>query len=374
MRFAIVGVGDISRQYLKQAAIDPRVEFVGTAARTLESAQRVAEEFGIPSWFDDYEAMYDQVAPDVVIVATPSAHHVAPTLAALKRGIHVVCEKPMATSFEDCRAMVETARENGVLLRLQSDPGIMNFAQREYLNVATIGQFTGAEAEILIPGPVRDNWYYDKAVAGGGAMLDTLVYPVSAIVGLLGPVRRVSGFANTLIPHRLVSRTFPQDPDSALEVESDVDDNVTLVLEWETGQHAVLRALWGTSFARLDCNVFGRTGALFGSSFGGTAVLHSPGRPPEGLEPIDHRGISDCYRIPMPDPAEARFGALDLFMDAIDGVREPTWSGEQQLHVHEILFRGYEAAQTGVTQVLETTFEPWRPLDPAFYDTRSITI
>ena len=121
MRFAIVGVGDISHQYLKQAAIDPRIEFVGASARTLESAQRVAEQYGIPAWFDDFEAMYDQVAPDVVIVATPSAHHVVPTLAALQRGIHVVCEKPMATSYDDCRAMVDAARENGVLLRLQSD-------------------------------------------------------------------------------------------------------------------------------------------------------------------------------------------------------------------------------------------------------------
>jgi predicted dehydrogenase len=374
MRFAIVGVGDISRRYLDQGVIDPRIEFVGTAARSIESARTVAEEYGIPAWFDDAEAMYDAVAPDVVIVATPSAHHVAPTLAALKRGIHVVCEKPMATTYADCVAMVEAARENGVLLRLQSDPGIMNFAQREYLRVDTIGQFTGAEAEILIPGPVRDNWYYDSEVAGGGAMLDTLVYPVSAIVGLLGPVRRVTGFANTLIPHRLVSPTFPRDPETAIEVESDVDDNVTLVLEWETGQHAVVRALWGTSFARLDCNVFGRTGTLFGGSFGGTAVLHSPARPAPGLEPVEYRGMTDCYRIPMPDPAEARFGGLDLFMDAIEGKREPTWSGEQQLHVHEILFRGYEAARTGQTQELETTFDPWRPLDPAFYETRAITI
>jgi predicted dehydrogenase len=299
---------------------------------------------------------------------------VAPTLAALKRGIHVVCEKPMATTFEDCRAVVEAARENGVLLRLQSDPGIMNFAQREYLNVETIGQFTGAEAEVLIPGPVRDNWYYDASIAGGGAMLDTLVYPVSAIVGLLGPVSRVAGFVNTLIPHRLVSSTFPVDPDAAVAVESDVDDNVTLVLEWEGGQHAVTRALWGTSFARLDCNVFGRTGTLFGSAFGGSAVVHSPGRLVPGLDPAEYRGMSDCYRIPTPDPAEARFAGLDLFLDAIAGVREPTWSGEQQLHVHEILFRGYEAARTGFSQELATTFEPWHPLDPAFFETRAATI
>lgn len=372
MRFAIVGVGDISRAYLTQSEVDPRVEWVGAAARSLDSAQRAAERHGIPAWFDDYEAMYDAVKPEVVVVATPTAQHLAPTLAALNRGIHVVCEKPMAGSFEDCRAMVQAAKDNGVLLRLQSDPGIMHLAQREYLTVDWIGQFTGAEADILIPGPVRDNWYYDREVAGGGAMLDTLVYPMSAIVGLLGPVARVAAFVSTLIPKRLVSPTFPKDDGTAAAVTSDVDDNVTLLLEWATGQQAVVRALWGTSFDRLDLNVFGRRGTLFSSAFSGDAVLHSPNRPVPGVDPVEYKGHPDCY--PLPLPTGQRFGGLDVMIDAIEGTREPTWSGDYQLHVNEILFAAYEAARTGTTQELTTTFTPHAPLDPAFYDTRSAAI
>ena len=370
MRFGIIGVGQISHAYLRQGTSDPRIELVATSARRLESARSRAAEYGVASWFDDYEAMYDTVQPEVVVIATPPADHLAPALAAMNRGIHVVCEKPLATTFDDCRAMVEAARENGVLLRVQSDPGIIHLAQRDYLTVERMGQFVGAEAEILIPGPVRDNWYYDRRVAGGGAMLDTLVYPVSAIVGLLGPVVRVAAMVNTLIPHRLVGPDFPTD-DSTTVTESDVDDNVTLILEWVTGQQAVLRALWGTSFSRLDLNVFGRRGSLFSNSFGHRAVLHSPGRPVPGATAMEYRGVADCYPLPLPSQEQQRFGGLDLMIDAIEGTREPSWSGNQQLHVHEILFKAYQAARTGTTQVLDTTFEPWKPLDPAFYDTRS---
>ena len=72
VRLAIVGTGQISHRYLKQAAEGKRARFVATCARTLESAKARAAEYGIEAWFDDYEKMYDEVKPDGVVIATPS--------------------------------------------------------------------------------------------------------------------------------------------------------------------------------------------------------------------------------------------------------------------------------------------------------------
>src|ERR1051325_10964976 len=64
-------------------------------------------------------------------------------------------------------------------------------------------------------------------------------------------------------------------------------------------------------------------------------------------------------------------GLINHFVDCILGLAKPTCGGRQQLHVHEILFKGYEAAGTGRAQDLETTFTPWHQISPAFLDTRS---
>lgn len=362
LRLAIVGTGQISHRYLSQAAKGNRARFVATCARTLDSAKARAVEYGIPAWFDDYEKMYDAVKPDGVIIVTPSAVHAAPAIAAFKRGIHILCEKPMATSYEDCQAMVAAAERSGaVFLNMPFDATPAFVKALAYLNADTLGVFTGAEAQLLIPGHDRDNWYYDRNVAGG-VMLDTMVYPVSRLVSFLGPARRVTGFVNTLIPHRLVG---------GKTVESTIDDNVTLILEWEHGQQAILRALWGTAIARLNTVIYGRQGTLWAGPLEGNAIIvQSNTRKIEGATEIEHEG-QKALRVPVDTTNLATEGIIEHFADCIAGIAQPTCGGRQQLHVHEILFKGYEAARTGTTQALVTTFESWHPIAPDFLDTRS---
>lgn len=210
-----------------------------------------------------------------------------------------------------------------------------------------------------------DSWF-DKKVAGGGAGLDTLVYPVSRLVTLLGPARRVSGFVNTLIPHRLLGDgktidTAPPPRNSTKSIESTVDDNATLLIEWPTGQQAMVRALWGTSIVRNDATIYGRHGTLWFS--GGDIIIHSPEKEIAGATPITWGGYKNCYNVPYirDQPSE---GLIEHFVDCIKGSAEPTCGGKQQLHLHEILFKGYQAARTGRTQELETTFMPWNRIDP----------
>lgn len=361
LRLAIVGCGQISERFFQQVRSREDARFAATCARHLESAERKAREHGVDAWFDDVERMLDEARPDAVVIATPHSLHAAPAVAALRRGIHVLDEKPMATSLADCEAMVAAAEVSGALLMCLPYDASRSFRTAlKYMNVETLGPFTGAEAVLLIPGPPRDNWYYDRSVAHGGAMLDCLVYPLSRLISLLGPARRVTAMANTLIPHRIVG--------GGNKVESDVDDNDTLLVEWATGQQAVVRSLWGTSFTRNDTTVYGRRGTLWLA--GGKIVLHSSTAPVPGAAPIEWHGFQDCYQVP-PDPTLPEESILDHFVNCIQAREEPTCSGRMQLHVHEILFRAYEAAETGRTQELRTTFEPWYPLAPEFYETRA---
>lgn len=361
LRLAIIGCGQISERFFKQAAARDDVRFVATCARRLESAEAKAREHGVAAWFDDYERLLDEARPDAVVVATPHSLHAAPAIAALRRGVHVLNEKPMATSLADCEAMVAAAEASGALLMcLPYDASPLFRTALFYLNETSLGKWTGAEAVLLIPGPPRDNWYYDRAVAHGGAMLDCLVYPLSRLVSMLGPARRVTAFANNLIPRRMVGE--------GRRVESDVDDNDTLVVEWEHGQQAVVRSLWGTSFSRNDTAVYGRRGTLWLA--GGRLIFHAPDGPPAGAAPVEWQGFRDCYQLPAA-PGVPDESIVDHFVNCIRERRQPTNSGRLQLHVHEILFRAYEAAATGRVQGLVTTFEPWHAVDPGFYRTRN---
>lgn len=361
IRLAMVGCGQISERFFKQAAARDDVRFVATCAKHLESAERKAREHGIDRWFDDYEAMYDAVKPEGVVVTTPHSLHTGPCVAASRRRIHVLDEKPMATSFEDCRAMVEAADASGALLMcLPFDHSAAFLTALKYLNEETLGKWTGAESVLMIPGPPRDNWYYDRSIAHGGAMLDCLVYPMSRLISFLGPAKRVTARVNTLIPKRIVG--------DGKRVDSDVDDNVTLIVEWAGGQQAVVRTLWGTSFVRNDTTLYGRMATLWLGN--GQVTIHSPSRPVPGGEPVEWQGFSDCYRVPV-SPETPNESIVDHFVECVKTGNQPRCSGHLHLHVHEILFKAYAAAETGRTQELETTFEPWHSLDPAFFDTRS---
>lgn len=359
VRLGIVGSGQISHRYLKQTG--PHAEIVATCARHAEKAEALAREYGVPAWYDDYERMYEEMQLDGVVVATPSNAHRDPTIAALERKIAVLCEKPMATTLEDCVAMVAAAQQSGaVFLALPFDASAGFREALKYVNEQTIGAFTGAEAQLMIAGHDRANWYYDREVAGG-VMLDTLVYPVSSLISFLGPAAKVTAFANTLIPHRRVGDQV---------VDTDIDDNVTLIVEWPGGQQAVLRALWGISGLVKTTTIYGRHGTVWFP--GWELIVKSEKRVIEGAEVFSNGIHGDCYRIPLPKPESE--GLLAHFADCIRGQATPTCAGAQQLHVHEILFKAYEAARTGSTQQLETTFTPWHEIDPAFYDTRSRVI
>ena len=128
-----------------------------------------------------------------------------------------------------------------------------------------------------------------------------------------------------------------------------------------------MRTLWGTAFSRNDTTVYGRRGTMWLA--GGNLIVQSPDGPVEGGETIPWQGFDHCYRVP-PDRNLPEESILDHFVRCISEGREPTCSGRFQLHVHEILFKAYRAAETGETQELETTFTPWHRVEPGFYRTR----
>jgi predicted dehydrogenase len=178
-------------------------------------------------------------------------------------------------------------------------------------------------------------------------MLDTAVYALSDLACLLGPAERVAAYASTLIPYRLTG--------DGGRVRSAVDDNVSVVLEYATGQQAVMRSCWGPAFMRRSTILYGRHGTIFLREGGRRVVIQSLLGPVVGATPIEFMGLSGCYTI-TPRPLEPEEEILGVFVDVIRGRVTSPCTGAQALHVIEQMMKGYESARSRRILDLETTF------------------
>lgn len=120
VKVVIIGAGERGRIYANYALSFPeRMKVVGVAEPRELQRRRMAESHGIPleHVFDDWRKVFEvERFADATIIATPDRLHAAPAIAAAERGYHILLEKPMAPTEEECRAIVKAVKENGVIL------------------------------------------------------------------------------------------------------------------------------------------------------------------------------------------------------------------------------------------------------------------
>jgi predicted dehydrogenase len=347
IRLGIVGCGQIAERFLEWGRMLPGVRFVATCAAHQASAEYTARRHGCASWYDDHRALLADPAVDAVVIATPHALHARQALDAVRAGKHVLVEKPMATRWEEAVALVEAAERAGVtLFPLPFLAYPEHLIPRPYLREEVIGKLVAAEAHLSLPGPPRANWYY-RAEAEGGAMVDTMVYALSDLAAVLGPAARLTAFVNTLIPRRRTG--------DGGRVHTAVDDNVSILLEYATGQQAVVRSCWAPAFKRKATIFYGRHGTVFLREGGRRIVIQSLLGPVIGGAPLDFMGLEGCYAF-TPRPLEPEEDILGHFIAAIRSGKPGVSNGPLALHVTEQMMAAYESARTGRTMALETSF------------------
>ena len=119
LRFAIVGTGRISDWVMKGAAQDPRIQITAVCSRSVERAEAFVNRHPLASQAKIYTSVEEMAADpqvDAIYIGTPNQTHCEYTLAGLKAGKHVLCEKPLAVNAQEGRRMLEAARQSGCLL------------------------------------------------------------------------------------------------------------------------------------------------------------------------------------------------------------------------------------------------------------------
>lgn len=199
---ALVGLGKMGLSHLSLVRPLPGVEVVGVCDSTGYVLDVLGKYTGLPT-FTDYAEMLRLARPDAVIVATPTHLHEPMVRAALERGIHVFCEKPLVLDPVHGQGLVQLAREKGLVTQVgyhNRHVGSFREAKR-VLDLGAIGTVRGALAEAYGPVVVRTpgrSWRSRRG-SGGGSLYDYAAHPLDLLTWYLGEPVSVQGARLTSI-------------------------------------------------------------------------------------------------------------------------------------------------------------------------------
>ncbi|MDQ3327962.1 MAG: Gfo/Idh/MocA family oxidoreductase, partial [Chloroflexota bacterium] len=207
VRAGIVGTGTISDVYFRAGRTFEVLDIVACADLFPERARAKSNQHGVAKAYSTDELLADPDIELVINLTIPKAHAEV-GLAALQAGKHVYSEKPLALSREDGQALLETARETGLLVGCAPDTFLGGGLQtcRKLIDDGVIGEPIGATAFMMSHG--HESWHPDPAFyydVGGGPMFDMGPYYLTALISLIGPMRRVTGSARVTFPERTIT-------------------------------------------------------------------------------------------------------------------------------------------------------------------------
>lgn len=228
LRIALAGLGGYSTGQLGPALkITEHCQLAGVITGSREKGQKWAAEYGFPEkniyHYDTMAELAGNPDIDAVYVVTPNSLHAAHAIAAAKAGKHVICEKPMANTVADCDAILAACQKAGVRLgmgyRLQYDP--FHEELRRLVRTQEFGPFLRMAGGFAFT-MGRQQWRAQKALAGGGPLMDLGVYVIQETFMAAGDVPAVAVIAREL-------------PKARPEFFVDVEESIEWTMEFANG-------------------------------------------------------------------------------------------------------------------------------------------
>lgn len=349
---AIVGCGNISEIYFKNlCTVFDNVRVVACADLYADRALAKSAAHGVPVRTLE-EILADPTVDIVVNLTTPQGHFPV-ARQCLLAGKSVYNEKPVALTREEGRALIDLAAKRGVLLGGAPDTFLGAGLQtcRALMDEGVIGVPVGAQAFMLCHG--HESWHPDPEFyykAGGGPMFDMGPYYLTALVSLLGPVRRVTGSARASFP----TRTITSAPKKGTVIDVDVPTHVTGVLDFASGVVGTITTsfdVWASSVPHIE---------IFGSE--GTLSVPDPNTF-DGVVRLYRASTKAWEEVPVTRPYAENsrgLGVADLAA-ALEEKRAARAGGALAYHVLDLMHAMHEASRDGRHVDVESTCEQPAP-------------
>lgn len=208
VRWGVLGAGRIAHTFCKDIQHSQFAELTAVASRTKSAAQQFADKYKTPEILEGYQALYLHPNVDAIYIATPHNFHFEQAAAALKAGKHVLCEKPITVSPEQCEQLIQLAGENNRFLM----EGMWSYflptilKAKEWVNSGRIGKIHQVKADFGYPVKfVEGDRMYNPALAGG-CLLDMGIYTLAIAQYFINQLPDLS-----LVSHKLAKTGVEDD-------------------------------------------------------------------------------------------------------------------------------------------------------------------
>ena len=324
INFGILGFGlHAVKRLMPGFAGAKNCRVVALSRRDSTKAQESARQFQVPLAFASAEELCRSSEVDAVLVTTPNACHLDDVLLAIKCGKAVLCEKPMGVNADQCRRMVEAAREAKVLLGVAQ---VFRFEQttarfRERLAAGQIGRPLFARSEFSFPGGTGHPraWLHDLSIAGGGPIADVGVHCIDALRFIL---------QDEVVS--VLARGY-SDPTSR-----DVEAAAAMILEFSRGTLGLVAVSFRAAY-RTPLEFIGEAGVLRADD--GLTVER-----PVRLEWLRNGEVTETEML---SNHQAYTRQVEAFAAAIEGKTEFPVPGDEGWKNQQILDAAYRSIQTG---------------------------
>lgn len=302
----VIGIGDITRRRVIPAIqAESRSHLYGVVTR--DPAKAAA--YNTRAWTSLDEALTDPNV-EIVYVGTPVLLHAPQTIQSLRAGKHVLCEKPMAMHEAEATAMVRAAEASGKTFGAAYYRRCYPKVQRakQLLAAGAIGKPVLAELTChgWFDGTGPRSWLVDPVQAGGGPLFDIASHRIDVLNFLFGQPLRASGQLSNLVHHYAV------------------EDNATVMIEYESGVRGIVDVRWHSQVARDECRIRGTDGEIEMSPLNGAEIVYPGGR--ESL----------------PAHANLHYPLIENFVDAVEGKAPFVASGQSSFWTDWVTERAHQ--------------------------------
>jgi UDP-N-acetyl-2-amino-2-deoxyglucuronate dehydrogenase len=340
LHVGIIGGGNISETHARAVQETTGAEVAAIYGINQERCARLAELYG-GQVYDRLDSLFEHRPLDMVAIGSPSGLHAEQGIAAARRGLHVLVEKPIDITLERADALIdecERARvQLGIFFQDRAAPGIRKL--KNLVDAGALGK------PILVSGRVKwyrppeyygnSRWRGTWALDGGGALMNQGVHTVDLLLWLMGDIKRVSARAITAL-HQI-----------------EVEDTVVASLEFASGAVGTLEA------ATSAYPGYSRRVELTGSE--GTIILERDQivaadlrTPIEGLIEDEEKGSNIGATSPVVSDVRGHKIILEDFLRAIETGVRPLCDGYEARRSVELVRAIYESSRTGQAVTLKT--------------------
>ena len=339
----MIGCGKIAQvRHLPEFFDNPDCKLIALFDNNMKRAEALAEQYGARACSSLDELLEDPEI-DAVCICVANVAHCEVTVKALKAGKHVLCEKPMAISLEECELMVRTAGECGLKLMIGQN---QRFAEahakaKQLIEEGVIGKVltfrtsfghSGPENWSVDPG--KNTWFFDPKQAAMGVMADLGIHKTDLIQYIIGQdVKAVAA--------RLVTLD-KKGPDDKL---IGVDDNAICIYEMDGGAIGTMTASW-TYYGAEDNSTI-----IYGTQ--GSLTIYDIDRAPIVLRKPGGEVINYEVGQIQTNANQTKSGIADSFIDCLKSGSEPSVPGYRVLPAMKAVFAAIESSRTGQRIIIE---------------------